>query len=125
MSADHQLLERAYRAFNSRDIDAALITMHADVAWPNGMEGGYLHGHAAVRDYWSRQWRLIDPHVEALRFDTDAAGCTVVQVHLLVRGLDGKLLKDEMVEHVYLIDAGLITRMEIRPAPPAPSIERA
>ena len=57
------LLTEAYEAFNARDIGRALAAMHAEVDWPNGMEGGYVHGHAAVRDYWTRQWRLIDPHV--------------------------------------------------------------
>jgi len=32
------VLKEAYRAFNARDIDAALATMQADVEWPNGME---------------------------------------------------------------------------------------
>jgi SAM-dependent methyltransferase len=41
----HRLLENAYRAFNARAIDSALATMHADVEWPNGMEGGSVHGH--------------------------------------------------------------------------------
>ena len=40
--------------------------MHPDVDWPNGMEGGREHGHAAVRDYWTRQFGLIDSHVEPL-----------------------------------------------------------
>jgi len=26
------------------------------VDWPNGMEGGRVHGHAEVRAYWTRQW---------------------------------------------------------------------
>jgi ketosteroid isomerase-like protein len=35
--ADQRLLRQAYVAFNARDIDAALATMHPDVEWPNGM----------------------------------------------------------------------------------------
>src|SRR5262245_31707429 len=38
--APEELLRKAYVAFNARDIDGALALMHADVAWPNGMEGG-------------------------------------------------------------------------------------
>jgi len=55
---DCKLLEQAYAAFNARDVDAALATMHPDVIWPNGMEGGCIYGHNGVRDYWLRQWRL-------------------------------------------------------------------
>ena len=40
-----ELLRTAYVAFNNRDIDGALAVMHADVARPNGMEGGTVHGN--------------------------------------------------------------------------------
>ena len=56
-----ELLTEAYRAFNAREIDAVLAIMHHDVDWPNGMEGGRVHGHEGVRDYWTRQWAMINP----------------------------------------------------------------
>jgi hypothetical protein len=108
------LLISAYAAFNARDIDRALATMHPDVAWPNGMDGGYVHGHDAVRDYWTRQWRIIDPRVEPRGFATDATGHVVVDVHQVVRDRSGTVVIDQMVQHVYVIAGGLITRMEIR-----------
>jgi hypothetical protein len=40
-----ELLIRTYRAFNARDVDAVLAAMHEDVDWPNGWEGGHVHGH--------------------------------------------------------------------------------
>lgn len=119
MVAARRLLERAYEAFNARDVDAALATMHADVEWPNGMEGGSVHGHSGVRDYWTRQWGLIDPRVEPLRIDTDAAGRAVVDVHQVVRDLAGNVVRDQLVQHVYVIEEGLIRRMEIRTGPAA------
>jgi hypothetical protein len=108
------LLRNAYAAFNARDIDSALATMQPDVAWPNGMEGGMVQGHAGVREYWIRQWGLIDPHVEPVRFDLDEAGRIVVGVHQTARNLSGEILLDRMVEHVYTIEGGLIRTMEIR-----------
>jgi ketosteroid isomerase-like protein len=45
-----RLLKKAYQAFNARDIDAALATMQPDVLWPNGMEGGTVHGRVGVRE---------------------------------------------------------------------------
>jgi ketosteroid isomerase-like protein len=41
-------LRRAYEALNARDIDGALALMHPDVDWPNGWEGGRVHGHGLV-----------------------------------------------------------------------------
>lgn len=112
--ATRDLLIHAYAAFNARDIDGALATMDADVAWPNGMEGGYVHGHEGVREYWTRQWRLIDPHVRPRGYATEATGHVVVDVHQVVRDRSGNVLTDQMVQHAYVIVAGLITRMEIR-----------
>lgn len=114
MSHDRTLLESAYAAFNARDIDAALAVMHPDVDWANGMEGGRVLGHAAVRDYWTRQWKMIDPHVEPVGFSGDDAGRIIVDVHQVVRDLSGAVIADGMVQHVYTIDDGLVQKMEIR-----------
>src|SRR5215813_8316561 len=114
MSTDHALLTNVYNAFNARDIDAVLAFMHKDVDWPNGWEGGRVYGHQGVRDYWTRQWAAIDPHVEPVGFDTDETGRTVVKVHQVVRDLEGNVIAEGMVEHVYLIEDGLIRSMEIR-----------
>ena len=114
MVTEKELLTEAYRAFNARDIDSALRTMQPDVAWPNGMEGGYVHGHAGVRQYWTRQWGLIDPHVEPLRMQAEDSGRIVVDVHQVVRDLSGAVIQDRTVQHAYLIRDGLIATMEIR-----------
>jgi hypothetical protein len=113
MPTDHELLLAAYEAFNAREIDAALETMHANVDWPNGMEGGRVQGHHGVRGYWTRQWSMIDPHVEPVDFTADGPGKTTVTVHQVVHDLDGKVILDQMVEHTYLIEEGLIRRMDI------------
>ncbi len=109
-----ELLAEAYEAFNARDIERALAAMHPEVDWPNGMEGGYVRGHAAVRAYWTRQWRLIDPYVEPRRFTIDGDGRIVAHVHQIVRDLSGGVVTDQMVQHVYLIEDGAIRHMEIR-----------
>ena len=109
-----ELLKRAYAAFNARDLDAALATMQPDVVWPNGMEGGVVHGHEGVRAYWTRQWGMIDPHVEPKTFTPDSSGRIVVGVRQVVRELSGKVLLDRMVEHVYTLKDGLIQTMDIR-----------
>jgi hypothetical protein len=108
-----KILERIYAAFNTRDIDSALQFMHSDVDWPNGMEGGRVYGHGGIRDYWTRQWGLIDPLVNPLGFVTTNDGRVDVEVHQVVRDLDGNLLKDAIVHHIYTFDDGLIKAMEI------------
>ena len=109
-----QLLRRAYAAFNARDIDGALGLMHPDVDWPNGMEGGRELGHDAVRAYWTRQFGLIDSHVEPIGFVEDEEGRVVVDVDQVVRDPDGELLSEQRLQHVYTLRDGLIARMDIR-----------
>lgn len=109
-----ELLKRAYEAFNRRDIDGALATMTPRVEWPNGMEGGTVHGHEGVRAYWTRQWGLLDPHVDPISFRDESDGRIAIEVHQVVRDLSGKVLMDRTVEHVYSLKDGLISSMEIR-----------
>jgi hypothetical protein len=113
-TAEEQLLRNAYAAFNSRDIDAALSTMDLNVEWPNGMEGGIEYGQDAVRAYWKRQWSMINPHVEPLQFQKAGDGRIVVDVHQVVRDLEENIIFDQMVQHIYSIENGLIQNMEIR-----------
>jgi ketosteroid isomerase-like protein len=109
------LLERTYAAFNARDVDAVLAVMHPDVDWPNGLEGGRVVGHRAVREYWTRQWGLIDPIVEPRAFRATDDGRVDVEVHQVVRDLAGRVLKAQTVHHVYAFADGRIASMEIRP----------
>jgi hypothetical protein len=108
-----QLLRRAYEAFNARDIEGALATMHVDVDWPNAMEGGRIHGHGAVRDYWERQWGSFDSRVQPLRIEQSHGGRVVATVRQLVRDPEGNVVFDETTEHHYVITGGLIERMDV------------
>jgi hypothetical protein len=109
-----ELLRRTYAAFNARDIDAALAVLQPDVDWPNGMEGGREHGHEAVRAYWTRQFGMIDSHVEPVGFAQDDEGRVVIDVDQVVRDLDGNVISEGRVQHVYTFRDGLVERMDIR-----------
>ena len=115
-SAEVELLQRVYAAFNRREIETVLAEMHADVDWPNGMEGGRELGKPAVRTYWTRQFAVLDPHVEPQGFTRETDGRIAVDVHQVVRDKAGKLLVDQVIQHVYEIRNGLIQSMEIRSA---------
>jgi ketosteroid isomerase-like protein len=116
LTEEERLLRRAYAAFNSRHIDGALALMHPDVDWPNGMEGGREWGHEAVRAYWTRQFGVIDSHVEPLSFEEQGNGVIAIDVHQVVRDPDGAPLSDGRVRHVYTFRDGLVARMDIEPA---------
>jgi ketosteroid isomerase-like protein len=114
MLTAQKILTKAYEAFNARDIDTALTYLHPDVDWQNGMEGGRVHGQQGMREYWTRQWGLIDSRVESTAFHAEEDGRILVDVHQAVRDLAGNILMDTMVQHVYLMQERLVTRMDIR-----------
>ena len=115
-TAPETLIQRAYAAFNARDIDAALTTMHPDIEWPKAFEGGYVRGHAAIRDYWMRQWAEINPEVQPVGIVARPEGALAVQVQQLVRDLAGATLFEGVVQHVYTLQEGLLRRMDIEAA---------
>ena len=112
-----EAMRAMYAAFNARDIDAVLTAMRPDVDWPNGMEGGRVHGHEGVREYWTRQWSMINPKVYPVKVSEDELGRVVVDVHQVVRNLEGVVMLDQMVRHVYVMEKGLIKSMDILEAP--------
>ena len=116
MSDEIDLLKRLYHEFNARNIDAVLGVMQANVKWPNGWEGGYVVGHDAVRDYWTRQWAQIDPSVTPEGFESLPDGRLRVRVHQVISDRAGKLTSDKFVNHTYSFAAGKISGMEIEAA---------
>jgi hypothetical protein len=114
MATSYQdLIKKAYSAFNRRDIDAVLTTFHPEVQWANGWEGGYVNGYDEVRDYWTRQWKEIDPNVEPTGFKEREDGKLEVEVHQLAKDMQGNVLFDGMVKHIYTFRDDLIASMDI------------
>lgn len=111
------LLRETYDAFNARDIEGVLARFTDDVDWPNAWEGGRVVGHGAVRDYWTRQWAEIDPHVEPKAFRELPDGRVEVEVHQLARSLTGELVGEGTVLHTYSFRDGLIEGMEVSEEP--------
>lgn len=116
-----EMIDRMYADFNARHIDAVLATLAEDVEWANGMDGGYVHGREAVRDYWTRQWSMVSPHVEPVTFVPEGDGVIAVEVIQTVFDLDGKPLqgqehglKDKTVWHIFQLANGKIARFDIK-----------
>jgi ketosteroid isomerase-like protein len=109
-----QLLRDAYRAFNARDIEAAVALMHADIDWPNAWEGGRVLGREAVADYWRRQFESISSRVEPEEFEHAANGEITVLVRQSVNDArTGEGLSEGFVRHRYRFSDGLIVRMDV------------
>lgn len=107
------LLRRIYASFNVRDVDATLAFMSEGVSWPKASEGGRVVGKQAIREYWARQWAEFDPVVNVLDVIDRDNGTVAVKVHQLVKDLNGNILSDSELRHVYSFKNGLIDRMQI------------
>ena len=123
MDNDIEVLKRMYNCFNSRDIDGVLGALTDDVAWANGMDGGHVHGREGVREYWTRQWAIVSPHVEPVSFERAPDGSIVVEVRQSVRDLQGRPLQDQThglrdktVGHVFYLQEGKVVRFDIQDA---------
>jgi ketosteroid isomerase-like protein len=108
------LLRRVYVAFNRREFETVLAMMDPDVDWPNRLEGGRLRGRTAVTDYWKRVFEAVDSEVEPQAFTREKDERVRVEVHQVVRDKSGKILVEQIIQHVYKIRDGLIQSMAIR-----------
>ena len=113
MADTKSLIEQAYSAFNKRDIDGALALMTEDVNWPKASEGGRGVGKEEIRAYWTRQWGEFDGHVELLAVTEAVGGKVRVRVHQVVKNLEGDILSDSEVFHVFTMNNGLIAAMDL------------
>lgn len=117
MLENKELIEKAYTAFNARDIDTILQLMHPQVKWTKAWEGDYANGHAEVRAYWERQWKEIDPKVTPVGFIERPNGTLALEVEQLVKDMEGNVLFDGRVVHVYVISEGCCGGWMWRPFP--------
>lgn len=118
---DIHVIKEMYDRFNARDIDGVLAAVADDVVWANGMDGGHVHGHEAVRDYWTRQWAVVSPHVEPIAFQKTEDGALTVEVIQTVFDLNGQPLngqthglKDKTVMHIFRMGNDKVTRFDIQ-----------
>lgn len=123
MDSNKDVVVSMYASFNARDIDGVLAVLAADVIWANGMDGGYVNGHEAVRTYWTRQWSVVSPQVTPVSFAQAADGAITVAVRQTVRDLQGRPLQgqthgltDKLVGHVFHFREGKVIRFDIADA---------
>ncbi len=125
------VIRRAYEAFNAQDMEGALALLDPDVEWPNGIEGGFVRGREAVRDYWARQWQQYTPTVVPLTITATEDGRQVVEVHQVVRERKtGVVRVDRTVRQVFELRDGLVTRLVLQntdgsPLPPSSALREA
>src|SRR5688500_13616114 len=106
----HNLVRRAFEAFNARSPAAALATLHEQVQWDDG-SGDLLSGREAVREHWLEQWAAANPSVEVIGLSDKDEG---VEARIrLTLSTDGETETREITNELTFRD-GLISSMRIR-----------
>ena len=113
MNSNKQFLQNLYDAFNNREIETIISFMRPNVKWANGVEGGFVYGRDAVREYWTNQFKDIQAELKTLKFETDENNRNVVTVHQVIKDLQGNLLADATIQQIFTIEDGLISLYEI------------
>jgi hypothetical protein len=121
MENDLELIKRLYEDFNARNIDSVLAMLTKDVMWANAMDGGYARGHQGIREYWTRQWSIVNQHVRPVVFKKLDDGSIFVEVIQTIRDLEGNLLqdqthglKDKTVGHIFRFEDGRVSRFDVQ-----------
>jgi nuclear transport factor 2 (NTF2) superfamily protein len=124
MEKDVALIKGLYEDFNARAIDSILAMLTEDVMWANAMDGGYARGREGIREYWTRQWSMVSPHVEPVSFRDLDDGSIFVEVIQTIRDLEGNLLrdqthglKDKTVGHIFRFHDGRVSRFDVQDIP--------
>lgn len=111
--ANQQFLQNLYEAFNKREVETIISLMQPNVKWANGMEGGFVYGRDNVREYWRKQFEVVQPQLEPLNFEIDINNRNVVTVRQTIRDLKGNLLIEKTVRQIFSFENGLISVFEI------------
>ncbi len=108
-----QIIGRLYAAFNARDFDEVFVLLSPRIVWANAWEGGFVNGHEGIRDYWTRQWQAINPHVEPVEVIQTGDDTVSVKVNQVVKDMNGLLVAESLVNHLFTFSDGLISRFDI------------
>jgi NAD(P)-dependent dehydrogenase (short-subunit alcohol dehydrogenase family)/ketosteroid isomerase-like protein len=109
-----ELVRQAYRAFNERDVEAAVALMAPDVAWPNLPQGGLIRGPQSVGAHWREQFRQADARIDVDEIAETDDGRVEARVRQIVRGAQGARAEDRAV-HVFSFAGERIKGLEVRP----------
>lgn len=84
--------------------------MAGNVQWANGMDGGYVYD--GVRAYWTKQFEIVSSNVTPLEI-IEENGIVKIKVRQVVHYINGNLLSDNIVYHLFTLKNRKITRFDI------------
>jgi hypothetical protein len=106
-------IQNLYQLFNDRKIDEIIVHLDKDVKWANGMDGDFVYGHEGVREYWTKQFEVIQSKVKPLTIEVES-GVIKVHVNQVVHDMNGALLADQLRDHYFRLKDDKIIEFGIR-----------
>ncbi|MBV4358952.1 nuclear transport factor 2 family protein [Pinibacter aurantiacus] len=106
-------IQNLYQLFNDRKIEEIVAHMDEDVKWANAMDGNFVYGPEAVREYWTKQFEVISSKVKPLTIEVEN-GVVKVHVHQVVHDVNGALLADQVRDHYFRLKNDKIIEFGIR-----------
>jgi hypothetical protein len=112
MDARRTLLLRFHRALDNKDVEGVAAALHPEADVPNQLSGGRVVGAAAILDYYSGAFALLESESTPTAFRPRPHGAMEVRVHHHVTNLAGALWHDGPVDYSFSFRDGLIVRMD-------------
>ncbi|MDP1737854.1 MAG: nuclear transport factor 2 family protein [Caulobacter sp.] len=111
---DRQLrITELWTAVNRQDFEAAIALLHPDVDWQDIVNGGRLHGIAAVRAYWTRISELLTSDSSPITYRLIGEDRIAARMLHSLTGKQGKVWGEEALTQVFTLRDGLIVRMDL------------
>ena len=73
------------------------------------MDGGFVCGRDAVRQYWNALFKTVQPQLEPLKYETDEEGRNAITVRQIVKDLQGETLAEMTVQQIFTIENDLVS----------------
>jgi ketosteroid isomerase-like protein len=107
-------LEKAYDAFNKRDLAGIRATLHPDVVWPDTMESGpSFIGLEATMAQFAHVFATIVPNIQLIRVLSETADTLTVEAQYSVESPDGHVWTDTRATLAYHFRDSLLSGMTI------------
>lgn len=114
MSTRQAVLEKAFDAFNTRDLTRIRPLIHPEAVWPNTLESGPpLVGKEAVMGHFGRIFATFVPSIELIQVLEETADALTVEAQYAVESLDGHVWTDSRATLIYHFRDDLLSGMTI------------
>jgi ketosteroid isomerase-like protein len=114
MSALQAVLERAYHAFNARDLAGIRAILHPEVVWPDTLQSGPAFvGREATMAQFAHIFATIVPNIELIRVLEETPDSLHVESQYSVESPDGHIWTDTRATLTYHFRDGLLAGLTI------------